>query len=230
MSDQTTQPMNLDNVDAIVLLDKSGSMNEKDGKKMTRWVLGQESIGALAAELAKHDDDGITVVPFGEDFDIEDGVTPDKAEAVFANYSPGGGTYLAPALQAVIDKFLPAQKETKPATGFLSRFLGGGETGNYVRMSPKKQVFIAIYTDGAASDEDEVIEVISDATKRITGRRDLGILFIQVGDDPEATEFLERLNNGLEGDVADFDIVAVTKLDDLEDLSTADIIKKAFTE
>jgi hypothetical protein len=260
--------MNLDNVDAVVLLDKSGSMDEKlRNKNMTRWQAGQESIAALAEELAKHDDDGITVVPFGPDYNVEDGVTPDRVQSVFSQYRPGGGTYLAPALRAVIDRFLPATKEVvdrprqvprkvlaanqpapQPKTGLFGKLFGGSstpepvyetvydtvvdkvETGKYVRQSPKKQVFLAIYTDGAASDEQAVISTIADATKRITSRRDLGILFIQVGEDPQATAFLERLNSGLEGGVADFDIVAVCKLDDLEDLSTEDTIKKAFTE
>ncbi len=267
MSDQnTSQPLNLDNVDGIILLDKSGSMRETlPGKNMTRWQAGQESISAFAVELAKHDDDGITVVPFGPNFSIEDGVTPDKVDAVFANHRPDGGTYLAPALKAVIDRFLPAVKETvdkprqvarkvlaanqpkAPEPGFWGKLLGGGkapepvyetvydtvtdkvETGKYVRQSPKKQVFICILTDGAASDEQACIDVIADATRRITSRRDLGILFVQVGDDPAATAFLDRLNNGLEGGVADFDIVAVTKLDDLEDLSVEDTIKLAYT-
>lgn len=225
--------MNLDNVDAVVFIDKSGSMNEPY-KQMTRWQAGRESITVLALEMAKHDDDGITVVPFSADFEIEDGVTPDRVEQIFSQYSPGGGTYLAPPLQAVIDHFLPAKPQTaSERKGFFSKLFGGStesESLKYVRMSPKKQVFIAIYTDGAASDENKVIEVIIDATKRINSRRDLGILFIQVGNDPAATQFLQHLNSGLEGSVADFDIVAVTNLEDLEELSTEETIKMAFTD
>ena len=43
---------------------------------MTRWDAGKESIEAFAEELAQHDDDGITVVPFGPSFEVIDGVTP----------------------------------------------------------------------------------------------------------------------------------------------------------
>src|SRR5205823_531766 len=121
MSEQNSQGLNLDNVDAIVLLDKSGSMDEKLKGTITRWQIGQESIGALAAELAKHDDDGITVVPFGPDYAIEDGVTPETVAQVFARYSPGGGTYLAPALQAVINKFIPATAEVKDSPRQVAR-------------------------------------------------------------------------------------------------------------
>jgi hypothetical protein len=250
----TTPTINLDNIDGILLVDFSGSMSEPVGvgstPKMTRCAAGRESIEAFAEELAKHDDDGITVVPFADDHEVIDGVTPDTVGKVYDNHRPGGSTYLAAPLKAIIDQFLPAQKKTAPAPapvaapakkgGFLSKLFGGGSSTpstpstpaqdlGYERISPKKAVFIGILTDGAASDKDEVIRVIADATKRITGRRDFGILFIQVGNDPNAAAFLDEVNNGLEGGVADFDVVACTKLADLENMSCEQIITLAYT-
>ncbi len=252
-NDTNATKINLDNIDGILFLDKSGSMNEAVGvgsnPRMKRWDAGKESIEAFAVELAAHDDDGITVVPFGPNFEIIDGVTPDSVSKVYANHRPDGGTYLAGPLQAIVDKFLPAKKKTAPAPvaapapaksgGFFGKLFGGGSSSStptapavdlgYERISPKKAVFIGILTDGAASDKDEVIRVIADATKRITSRRDFGILFIQVGNDSNAAAFLDEVNNGLEGGVADFDVVACTKLEDLEDMSCEEIITLAYT-
>jgi hypothetical protein len=252
----TSTKINLDNIDGILFVDFSGSMAGEVGvgsnPKMTRCAAGKESIEAFAEELAKHDDDGITVVPFASSFEVIDGVTPDTVGKVYEDNKPDGSTYLAKPLQAVIDKFLPAQKKTAPApvaapapapvkTGLFGRLFGSGPAApatrptaravdlGYERISPKKAVFIGILTDGAASDKDAVIRVIADATKRITSRRDFGILFIQVGNDPDAAAFLDEVNNGLEGGVADFDVVACTKLEDLEDMSCEQIITLAYT-
>ncbi|MBU6453595.1 MAG: hypothetical protein KGS72_17585 [Cyanobacteria bacterium REEB67] len=231
MTNANSTSINLDNIDGVILLDKSGSMGEPVGvgsnPKMIRWDAGKESIEAFAEELAAHDDDGITVVPFAGSFEIIDGVTPDTVGKVYDNHTPGGGTQLAAPLSAIVEKFLPAKKKVTKSGGFLG--MGGTSKVEYERISPKKAVFVGILTDGAASDEAEVIRVIADASKRITSRRDFGILFIQVGNDPAATRFLDRVNNGLEGGVADFDIVAVTKLEDLEDMSCEQIITLAYT-
>lgn len=264
-----TPGMNLDNIDAIVLLDKSGSMDTKDVKGNSRWNAGKESISAFAEALAEHDDDGITLVFFDDSYQVVDHTTPEKVEEIFSKRSPGGSTMLAAPLKKIIDMFLPAVAEEKdedifenrpdpnyvaPAAApakkgrwFGSLFGGSSEpaapapaptvrvktgtrkvkTGNYVRQSPAKQVFICILTDGAAGDESTVINVLRDATKRINSRRDLGLLFVQVGEDSSAEAFLDRLNNNLQGD---FDIVAVEKLESLEGLTTEQIIAKAFTE
>jgi hypothetical protein len=244
--------IDLSNIDGVLMLDKSASMQEDVGvgsnPTMTRWDAGRESIEAFAEELAAHDDDGITVVPFGPNFEIIDGVTPDSVAKVYERHHPNGGTYLAKPLAALVEKFLPAVYAPAPAPvapaapaksgGFLGRIFGGGSSAPapapvaskaYVRTSPKKRVFIGILTDGAASDEQAVIDVIADATKRITSREDFGILFIQVGNDPHAAAFLKRVNDGLEGGVADFDVVAVTQLEDLEDMSCEEIINLAYT-
>ena len=115
----TPTPINLDNIDGILFIDKSGSMgNAVEVGSMpnrSRWDTGRESIEAFAEELAKHDDDGITVVPFGPNYEIIDGVTPDSVGKVYEKHSPGGGTNLAAPLQAIINQFLPAKKKTAPA-------------------------------------------------------------------------------------------------------------------
>jgi hypothetical protein len=236
--------------DGVVIGDKSGSMSEAIGgkgakSKLIRWNVMQESWEAFAKEMCSRDPDGITVAFFNDSFTVTDHVTEDQIAPLFTKHSPGSSTILAPVLAKVIDMFVPAAYEDTPVYedvtvtkgGFLG--IGGTKTTERklvrtdrkpVKKDPERPVFIAIFTDGAAGDRSEVTKVIVDATQRITDRKHLGILFIQVGHDPNADRFLQQLNSELEPAGAEHDIVAVVQLDDLEDDTPDQMIKRAFTE
>ncbi len=267
MADNTgNSAFNLDNVNGALLLDRSPSMNEKlPGTTFTRWSAGTESLIPVAKELAKRDDDGITIGVFDTSFDIKDNVTIDKIDGLLRGWRPNGsGTCLAGPLAKLVDMFFPKQYEDKvetytetetvkvknpnagKSTGGLWGLLGSKEPefieqqrqvtktrtvrgGAYKKVSPVKQVVIVVYTDGEAQDADATAAVLVDASKRINTRRDLGVLFIQVGDDASATAFLERLNDRLKPEGADHDIVAVVKLEDVEDYTPEKLLELPFT-
>jgi hypothetical protein len=239
--------------DAVLLGDKSGSMDEPVGGKSSqpnrkRWAAMEESFLAIAGELCERDDDGITVGFFSDsssDRKLIDHVLADQVEPLFKKYGPYGSTYLASTLQAAIDLFVPEKVLEEPiykkveerSGGFLG--IGGtvtkvtkqvGVKKTIVKQNPVRPVFIAIFTDGAAGDGDAIVNVIVNATKRITDRSQLGILFVQVGNDSNATAFLDKLNNDLGDSGAEHDIVAVVKLEDLEDDSPDQTIFRAFSE
>ena len=202
----------LANVEVAILVDTSGTMRKKDvrGGNLTRLQAVRESAAALADELEKYDDDGITIVRFAGTVELHDNVTRagDKLDNLFEEFRPMGSTNTAGALQKVIDKFLDkrqAQGNIKPAC-------------------------IICFTDGEPDDKLAVAKVIVDATKRIKSRDELGILFVQVGSDQDATDYLDKLNSHLTEAGATLDIVAVKKLDDLEKLTPEEIVKIAFTE
>lgn len=239
----TEQKIDLSNLDVVFLLDMSGSMDTKDVRGMTRWKAGQETGIALAKEMSAHDDDGITVGVFNNSFNIVDGVTAETVGEFFNKYSPNGGTDLAPPLAAVINQFVP-EKAVKPpvaakSTGFLSGLtsLFGGSTNQApVATAPTtsgaakgKPVCIVVMTDGAANDRENVVATICNATKRISDRRELGILFVQIGNDRDAEAFLTQIDSDLAKSGAEHDIVARCKLEDVEDLSTAELLTLAFT-
>ena len=205
-------PINMDSLDAILLLDFSGSMATEDvvrgSGKLSRLKAMQESTKAFAGELEKHDKDGITIAKFAGKVKLYDGVTSAKVDDVFNENRPMGGTSTDVALKMVADKFLAkreADKEDRP-------------------------IFVGIFTDGQPDNKLKLAEAIVDITKKIKDRREFGILFIQVGNDADATKFLHTLNNDLESAGAAHDIVAVCQLDDLEDLTTEEIVTMAFTE
>lgn len=225
MSQSTASNLNLDNLDVVFVLDKSGSMGYEYKKGQSRWKAAEETATALAKEMSEHDDDGITVVPFNNSFSVEDGVTGDTVGTIFKKHSPDGGTDLGPPLRAVIDKFVPAKKTG--ILGGIGKLFGGSTTES---ATPKgKSVCVVVVTDGAANDKEAVVQTIVDATKRINSRSELGILFIQVGNDPAAESFLKQIDSELGPAGAAHDIVARCKLEDVEDKSTVELLSLAFT-
>src|SRR5581483_7522629 len=105
MTTETSNQVNVDNLDVVFLTDISGSMETEYRPGVTRHKAAEETATALAKEMEAHDDDGITAVPFNNSFTVIDGVTGDTVGDVYKNHKPGGGTDLAPPLRAVIDKF-----------------------------------------------------------------------------------------------------------------------------
>ena len=57
---------------------------------------------------------------------------------------------------------------------------------------------------------------------------ELAISMIQVGSDPQATKFLQALDDQLQGVGAKFDICDTVTLDDLEDMSLAEVLLNAI--
>jgi len=120
------------------------------------------------------------------------------------------------------------QKQVQTGTTTVTEKVANGV--QVVKHDPERPVFIAVFTDGAAGDPDSVVRTLVDATKRISDRKFLGILFVQVGNDQNAAEFLERVNSQLGDSGGEHDIVAVVKLEDLEDDTADQTIERAFTE
>lgn len=212
-SKSTTTPapvLDLHNIEVVIVIDTSGTMRKKDipNSKLTRLEAVWENASALAADLEQYDDDGITIVRFASTVDLYDGVTSAKIEDIQAEFRPMGNTVTAEALKKVIDKFLEKRAQ----------------------RGDKKPLCIIVFTDGVPDDPKALASLIVDTTTRIKDRSEIGILFVQVGEDPEATDYLAKLNNQLTDVGAKHDIVAVTKLTKLEKISTPELVRMAFTE
>jgi uncharacterized protein YegL len=175
----------------------------------SRWDIAQESTIALARKCEQFDPDGITVYVFSGKFKRYDDVTSAKVAQIFQENDPAGTTNLGGVLQDAINNYFQrkAAGKTKP----------NGET-------------ILVITDGEPDDRKAVFEIIIRATQQMEKDEELGISMIQVGNDPQATKFLKALDDQLQSVGAKFDICDTITLDDLEDMSLADVLMNAITD
>jgi Mg-chelatase subunit ChlD len=196
--------------DYTLIIDKSGSMstNDQPGGK-TRWDAAQESTLALARTCEQIDPDGITVYLFSGRYRRYDNVTSDKVTQIYQENEPMGRTDLASVLQDAVDNYFKRKSagEAKP----------NGET-------------ILVITDGEPDDYKAVMRVIIEASRQLDRDEELGISLIQVGKDRKATQFLKALDDQLESAGAKFDIVDTVTIDDMEDMTLAEVLLNAIKD
>lgn len=188
--------------DFIILVDKSGSMGERstsmEGK--TRWQEAQEFTESFARYAEQTDDDGITVITFAGHPTVYDGVKADKVHEVFTNCQPGGSTNLAPALEEAFKK----------------------------KFSANKKALIMVITDGAANDESHVKDSIIAAANKLNADDEIGIQFVQIGNDPSAAKFLNDLDDNLS--TAKLDIVNALTREEAEGYSMGQLLWLALND
>lgn len=196
--------------DYTLIIDKSGSMATPDQKGgRSRWVAAQESTLALASKCEQFDPDGITIYLFSGRFKRYENVTSTKVTQIFQENDPSGSTDLAGVLKHATDNYFQRKSvgETKP----------NGE-------------IILVVTDGEPDDRKAVMKAIIEASRRMDRDEELGISFIQVGTDPQATRFLKILDDELQGVGAKFDICDTITMEDMEDLSLSEVLLNAIND
>jgi hypothetical protein len=202
--------VNLNDRDYTLIIDKSSSMSTPDQRGgRTRWQAVQESTLALARQCEQLDPDGITVYLFSGRFKRYDNVTSGKVSQIFMENEPMGTTNLASVLQDALENYFRRKSahETK----------AGGET-------------ILVITDGEPDDLKAVMAIIVGATRRMDRNGELAISFIQIGDDLQATRFLQALDDQMQNVGAKFDICDAVTIDDMKDRTIAEVLLKAITD
>lgn len=188
--------------DFILIGDASGSMAKGSTRfaGKTRWEELQEMAFGLAAAVEKFDSDGIDVVIFGGDVQAYEGVTSGDLDTLFSKRGPMGTTPLDKALAFAVAK----QKK-----------------------SGKNTVAI-VFTDGAPDSKSAAAKVIVDAANALDKDEALTFLFIQIGNDADATAYLKALDDDL--DAAKFDIVDAITIETAETMQPIDLIAKAIAD
>lgn len=202
---------NLQNRDYVLVIDKSGSMEEKDTPTgQSRWKYAQESAHAIASKVAEFDPDGITVVPFAGSFKMYENTTAAKLKDIWAENEPMGGTVLAPVLKRIFEDYRKrkAAGQTKP----------NGE-------------MLLVITDGQPQDEAAVAkEIVAFGNSLGNGDEEYGISFIQVGKDSGATNFLRKLDDDLTKQGAKHDIVDAKTMDEVEQIGLTETLIAALND
>jgi hypothetical protein len=206
--------------DFFILIDKSGSMSTRDCPgNLTRWKAAEEATIALARKCDEFDDDGITVITFSNNFNVYDNVKGGDyvVEKIFRENGPSGSTDTAKVLNYVFNEY----------TGKSGLFSGLMKSS---KNKPKKPIIVLVITDGVPDSQSGVIDAIVNVTKKIGGREEIGLNFLQVGRDRGARDFLKMLDDELVKKGAKFDIVDTKTFEEMGDMLLADVLLNSLTD
>lgn len=199
----------LEGRDFSIVVDRSGSMSAGNGNGQTRWQAAQEGAVALARKCSQFDPDGIEVIMFATKAVKFSDQSPEKVDQLFKEHDPMGSTNLTEALNVFFAGYFERKKTgTAKAKGEIAVFI----------------------TDGEPNDRNTAATAIINATKMLEREDELGMTFIQVGDDPGATDFLTYLDDDLEKLGAKFDIVDTIKMQDCEDMPLTQVLINALED
>lgn len=178
--------------DTQFLIDDSGSMAG------SRWNEARDALMGLAKYALKHDQDGIEVFFLN---DVNTGGSVKNEEEVrqfFYSVKPGGGTPTGLRLEQILTAYITKIEAAKTKSG-----------GADPLQSGIKPLNLIVITDGEPSDDPESI-IVAAARRLDVGQFSLtqvGIQFIQVGDDKSASKALKELDSNLHEDHNVRDIV-----------------------
>ncbi len=180
-----------------------------------RWLAAQGAIIALAKQCEALDSDGITIYINPESagnpqlFKRYDQVKSQQLDPIFAENIPLDSLNLSSVLQMALDDYFERKA--------IGRTKANGE-------------IILVVTDGEPQDRRAIVKTIVAATKRMERDEELGIGFIQVGDDALAKGFLTALDNDMHTAGAAFDIVHTRMLSEIESSSLATFLLETISD
>ncbi|WRT69657.1 uncharacterized protein IL334_006647 [Kwoniella shivajii] len=173
--------------DTVFLIDDSSSM------KGRRWTEARIALMGVADIAARYDQDGIDV-EFLNSGKVGNGLkTGNQVMQLFETVKPSGSTPTGRRLEAILREYMNAL-ERKGLRRNSSMF--GSSSNSNPNVKPMNLIVI---TDGAPTDDPESV-IITFAKRLDKGEHPLsqiGIQFLQVGDDASAKEALQELDDGL---------------------------------
>jgi len=181
----------LEDRDYIIIIARSAASREQHHPLYEHWLAAQASLIDLAKKCQELDSDGLTVY---------------EASTPLWKYENTDVKRLAEILQRQNTTPDPENLTNINLQEALSEALS-----NYFKRkaSPKakKGVIIVVVIDEKQEDGKPVAKIIIDAANNIARDEEIGISFIQIGEDLETKEFLTYLDNNLQQVGAKFDIV-----------------------
>ncbi|KAG8736890.1 hypothetical protein FRC10_008783 [Ceratobasidium sp. 414] len=168
--------------DTQFLIDDSRSMIG------SRWEEARDALAGLAKTALKYDDDGVEIF-FLNAVDAGRTVKNDEdVKKLFASVKQSPGTPTGKRLQDLLTAYTTRLEAAKQKSGTVDFTTSGIKPLNLI-----------VITDGAPSDDPR--SVIIEAARRLDSGKfpltQVGVQFIQVGDDRWATKALRELDNNL---------------------------------
>lgn len=178
----------LSKYDVVIVLDKSGSMDERDCPGgMSRWDWCRDQMMSLTAQISSVFKTGITVALYSSDYDIFRNVDLGYVTRIFGENAPSGGTYTGKVMEAVFDDYF-ARRASNPNT---------------------RKLLVQVVTDGDPSDKGALIAAISRASQMINSPGEITVNFLQIGHEEAGARTLAKLDSNMASEGAKFDIVRV---------------------
>jgi len=207
--------------DTVILMDDSGSMTLPGSKRgVTRWFEAGQALEALAEAAQKYDNDGIDIYFLNSKREALNLRSSEEVRSVFDKVKPSGATPTGERLDQLLKPYL-----TKLEAADIQP--NGTPTDKRTGKDIKRINFIVI-TDGEATDNPKVAVV--DAAARLKALHNLnlvqlGIQFVQIGNDASATRALKELDDDIHktGDIRD--IVDTTPYSKLNPVTADGLIK-----
>jgi len=188
--------------DYILAVDASSSMGVQMSNGQTRWATVAEAAFGLAQAIEQFDPDGIQVYTFASLIKEHGSATAQTVADLFSKNKPFGSTNLAGLLNTVLlQKWVPEVPTT-----------------------------LIVITDGQPDDKAAAAQSLVAATKKMQSDDQLAITFVQVGDDPGATNFLKFLDDELMGLGAKFDVVDTFPSDRFGEKSIEEVLLAAIQD
>lgn len=215
MSDGTSNAL-LENRDYTVIIAKTiGSMGVAPPYFEKRWTDACTAIVALAEICAQFDPDGITIYISSKSnqsgsFQQYQHVLPSQVSKIFTDNIPPEHLNLVEALKLALDSYF-ARKELK--------------------QTKSNGTMIIVLIDREPLDRLSMVKVIVQAAQQIERDEELGIGFLQVGDDLITRGFLNALDQDLRSQAgAKFDIVHTRVLDTIQPDSLTNFLTDIIRE
>ena len=194
----------LKNRDYVIILARTAVNHSTHTPRFgDRWQEAYDALFALIQQCQDLDPDGITLFVSCDQtketcpFRKHEQVKVDQLSEILDSNYPPDTVNLQSVLQEALDDYFSrkAAQKAKP----------NGE-------------MILIFIDGEPGDRMAIAKTIIEATHQIQYDAELGIGFVQVGDDLVARGFLNALDDHLQGAGAKFDIVNTHLVEQLESI------------
>ncbi|KAJ7131667.1 hypothetical protein C8R43DRAFT_1024227 [Mycena crocata] len=207
--------------DTVILVDDSGSMTLPGSKKgLTRWYEAGEALEALAETAQQYDADGIDIYFLNNRKETLNIKSPSEVRALFNKVKPSGATPTGERLDQILKPRIVRLEEARIDPDGTPK---NKQTGDVI-----KRVNFIVITDGEATDNPKY--PIIDAASRLKAMSNLcmiqlGIQFVQIGNDSRATRALKELDDDLHKTGNIRDIVDTTPYSKLNPVTADGLIK-----
>ncbi|KAF9235581.1 hypothetical protein BU15DRAFT_51245 [Melanogaster broomeanus] len=170
--------------DTVIIMDDSGSMTQDH-----RWEQACVALSGLADTASTYDKDGIDIHFLNYQKQAKGMKDAAKVNRLFTRVQPQGLTPIAQKLDLLVGDYIDK----------LERASSKKRRGDPLPLQRIKPINFIIITDGAPTDEplDSIVALARRLDRGNYPIAQVGLQFVQIGDDQSATEFLRQLDDDL---------------------------------